>query len=50
MNTRNNYIKPEVEIITLEIEGSIMAISVVEDEKVDISRSKRRNFWDDDKE
>lgn len=50
MNTRNNYIKPEVEIITLEIEGSIMAFSVVEDEKVDISRSKRRNFWDDDKE
>lgn len=50
MNTRNNYIKPEVEIITLEIEESIMALSVVDNEKVDVSRSKRRNFWDDDKE
>ena len=50
MNTKENYIEPQVEVIEIEVTESIMNASLgVSDTPTDeISRSKRKGFWNEE--
>ena len=58
MKTKDYYIKPTIETIKLEVEentsvvttSSGTSVGVSDNETSGTARSKRRNFWVDDKE
>ena len=58
MKTKDYYIKPTIETIKLEVEENTSVVTTSsgtsvggsDNETSGTARSKRRNFWDDDKE
>ena len=50
MNTKENYIEPQMEVIEIEVTESIMNASkeISGTPTDDISRSKRKGFWNEE--